>query len=382
MVMLGRVRAPGDAAGPALAVALLVALVALVSVGLPPVGTPLRFPEAIDHRPDPPTISAPAVTPTGEAPNSSTDVPAPAEAEAASSPAQDTTSASAPADATPSTAVARPMTPPAPTAQIRTSPVLSPFRGAGLVQLPDACADASGLELAWYYTWWYTNPCPDVRAQFVPMLWGDWCGAAAGSPDCAALPVQLEAQGGDTVLGFNEPDAPEQANVSVDRALDLWAVLARTHLRLGSPATQQGARGDAWRDAFLAGARARGLRVDFLAVHWYGDCGGPDDLLGFLHGLERYGLPIWLTEFSCRWRTPAENAAFVAEMLPLIAQIPAVERVAWFTNRSYADGWEGTALVDGDGAPTAVGKAYAGSPSCWLSIDGDRTLAPAGPTAC
>jgi hypothetical protein len=172
------------------------------------------------------------------------------------------------------------------------------------------------------------------------------------------------ASGATTVLGFNEPDASEQANLSVERALDLWALLDATPIRLGSPAVQGTAEGAAWLDAFMAGAAARELRVDFLAVHWYGDCSGTGDLISFLGRMHGYGLPIWLTEFSCRFESAETNAAFLAAIMPEIARMPRVERVAWFTNHSYANGYENVALVDGEGALTTVGAAYAAIPSC------------------
>jgi hypothetical protein len=55
-------------------------------------------------------------------------------------------------------------------------------------------------------------------------------------------------------------------------------------------------------DRFLAGAAQRGLRVDFITVHWYGSDFGAaavDHLRGYLQAIyDRYHKPIWLTEFA------------------------------------------------------------------------------------
>ena len=43
------------------------------------------------------------------------------------------------------------------------------------------------------------------------------------------------------LLGFNEPDLAEQANMTVEKALELWPRLEATGMRLGSPAVACGA---------------------------------------------------------------------------------------------------------------------------------------------
>ena len=53
----------------------------------------------------------------------------------------------------------------------------------------------------------------------------------------------------------------------------------------------------------MTGARARGYRVNFITVHWYGGdfSTGPavQQLESYLQAIyDRYHLPIWLTEFA------------------------------------------------------------------------------------
>ncbi|BFO21965.1 hypothetical protein SHKM778_83530 [Streptomyces sp. KM77-8] len=111
------------------------------------------------------------------------------------------------------------------------------------------------------------------------------------------------AQEGTHLLGFNEPDLPEQANMSVEQALDLWPRLESTGLRLGAPAVAAG--GDVpggWLDRFMKGAAERGLRVDFIPLHWYGGDFGPgaaEQLRTYLQAVhDRYDKPVWLTEYG------------------------------------------------------------------------------------
>lgn len=57
-----------------------------------------------------------------------------------------------------------------------------------------------------------------------------------------------------------------------------------------------------WLDRFLSGAKARGYRVDFIALHWYGSefsAAAVDHLRGYIQAVyQRYRMPIWLTEFA------------------------------------------------------------------------------------
>jgi hypothetical protein len=235
----------------------------------------------------------------------------------------------------------------------------APWRGAAVVSLPQACPDLNSLGLSWYYDW-STDPQCSGTVPFVPMVWGDWC---PGTADCSVLPARLAVSGAKELLTFNEPDSASQSNVSVPRALDLWPALQSTGLRLGSPAVTDDAAGHAWLDAFMAGIRQRGLRVDFLTLHWYGDCTNGTQLTNYLSTMSKYGLPIWLTEFSCYNQTVAINTQFVQSVVSTLAAVPYLERIAWFTNRPHQSGYENTALVTDSGSLTSVGAAYAALPS-------------------
>ena len=148
------------------------------------------------------------------------------------------------------------------------------------------------------------------------MIWGP------GSVTTSNLNRAKES--GKVLLGFNEPDFASQSNMSVTQALDLWPQLQATGLRLGSPAVATGgATAGGWLDRFMTGARERGLRVDFITLHWYGSdfsTAAVNHLASYIRAVhDRYQLPIWLTEYALikfgsggsTYPTAAQQTAFV-----------------------------------------------------------------------
>jgi hypothetical protein len=190
------------------------------------------------------------------------------------------------------------------------------------------------------------------------------------------------------LLGYNEPDHGQQADMTVAQALDLWPLLEGTAMRLGSPATAgDPSRRGSWLEKFMSGVESRGYRVDFVCVHWYG---GGSDAAGETRALEsflravhaKYQKPIWLTELALvEWTMPPafptydEQAAFVRQAVPVLESLPFVERYAWFALPPWsADGIAATTnLYDDGGTPTAVGAAYRS-----LALLGDQAVAARG----
>lgn len=231
------------------------------------------------------------------------------------------------------------------------------------------------LGCSWYYNW-TAKPdrrSADLRAKFVPMIWN-------GGQATDANLSRLKKAGYKTLLTFNEPDGKQQANMPVAEAIQLWPRLMRSGLRLGSPAPAVAHDGDDWLSQFMAEAKARDYRVDFICLHWYGDITAPDavdQLKNFLTKQhKRYRRPIWLTEFSGSngyWLklanppvTPEKNAAFIRKAIPMLESLPFLERYAWFELKWNKPPWAKVALVNPrTGLLTVAGEAYrsAGPPS-------------------
>jgi lysophospholipase L1-like esterase len=219
------------------------------------------------------------------------------------------------------------------------------------------------LGCSWYYNWTATPFRADgsIHAQFVPMI---WYGA-----DIDATLAAAKETGSTNLLGFNEPDNEGESDMPVAEAVSLWPKLMATGMRLGSPATTTGSH---WLEDFMAEAKQKKLRVDFLCLHWYGDITKPnaiEALRKYLQGYwDRYHLPIWLTEFSggnfeghSRKATIEDNAAFAAGAGAMIERLPFVERYAWYGDQwSPQDGeYPTVGLYDAKiRALTPVGIAY------------------------
>ncbi|MFI9009790.1 sigma-70 family RNA polymerase sigma factor [Actinosynnema sp. NPDC053489] len=281
-----------------------------------------------------------------------------------------TTTALAPTTTAPTTTTATTTTtttttttarPPAP------APVVQPVarsvkKGVSTWRFDGVTRALSDVGAGWFYNWAPTRE--DVQApagvEYVPMIWG----AKAVTPgNLAAVKGQ-----GTALLGFNEPDLAEQSDMTVEQALDLWPQLQATGMRLGSPAVAHSAdKAGGWLDRFLAGARLRGLRVDFITLHWYGSDFGPNavgHLENYLDAVRaRYGLPIWLTEYSLadfsgggvRYPDARQLADFAGASSRMLEGLPYLERYAWFALPADKPG---TGLYLPGGTPNRAGEAY------------------------
>ncbi len=254
----------------------------------------------------------------------------------------------------------RPPRKPAPPA-----PASNAKKGIGAWAFPGAGQALSQSGASWYYTW-SASPAVGVSSaggpRFVPLIWG------AANVNAGTL-SQVRGDGPD-LLGFNEPDMSGQANMSPAQALSLWPKLMATGLRLGSPAVATGgATPGGWLDQFMSGATARGYRVNFITLHWYGPdfATGPavSQLESYLQAVHaRYHKPIWLTEFAlanfgASPHTPSrkQQAAFLTAANAMLQRLRYVQRYAWFgLEATPADGSMG--LFRSGPAVTTVGRAF------------------------
>jgi RNA polymerase sigma factor (sigma-70 family) len=218
---------------------------------------------------------------------------------------------------------------------------------------------------SWYYDWGATpnGIATPAGVSFVPMIWG--------ASDVTAATLDQVKSEGSVLLGFNEPDLSSQADMSVTQALGLWPQLMATGMTLGSPAVaDDAATPGGWLDQFMTGAKARGYRVNFITVHWYGGdfSTGPavSQLESYLQAIyDRFHLPIWVTEFALAnygGSTPtfppeAQQAAFMTAAASMLDGLPYVQRYAWFALPASA-GSGTTGLFNPGPAATEVGRAF------------------------
>lgn len=237
-------------------------------------------------------------------------------------------------------------------------------KGVSAANTPGVTAAMADSGSSWFSTWAsdMQGITPPAGAEFLPMIWG------AGAVTQEQLDTAKSL--GNTLLAFNEPDMSGQANMTVDQALSLWPQLESTGMRLSAPAVAYG--GDTpggWLDQFMSGAAARGYRVDFIPLHWYGgdfSAAATDQLRGYLQAVyDRYHKPIWLTEYALtdfssgtpRYPSEQEQVTFVQNSTAMLNDLSFVERYAWF---SLSTNTTPTGLYDGTTANSS-GAAYRGA---------------------
>ena len=212
------------------------------------------------------------------------------------------------------------------------------------------------LDVGWFYDWNIgANSTPDL--EYVAIRQNrNWPG----------MDQDWKKKGINHLLGFNEPDKKDQSNMTVDEAIAAWPVLLGTGLRVGAPAPSDGGLG--WLYQFMDKADAAGLRVDFVAVHYYRATNDPKDAKGaaeqfrqFLKGVhDRVKRPLWVTEWNngANWTkapdpSEGEQKKAMEEILEMLDETPYVERYALFN-------WveDCRQLVRKDGSLTPAGIVY------------------------
>lgn len=227
-------------------------------------------------------------------------------------------------------------------------------RGVGLATR--TCSDALLLNVSWFYTWLDTDPCPgQINIPWYPMIFG-----AANVADAS----KFKGSKYEYLLGFNEPNEPNQGNLTPEQALEYWPQLMATGLKLVSPAVAQWNDGPwTWTVPFMNGIKEKGYKVDVLAFHYYGDYRLPsNDMANFFKNITTTfpGYPIWITETSNETGSQPDNVQFLADLYDIFKEYPQIERFSWFTNRwngPYDNNGSNLVISDGSGL-TQTGKAY------------------------
>lgn len=188
------------------------------------------------------------------------------------------------------------------------------------------------LDLDWHYDW--DNYVSSSReTEYVPMRhnrnWNSW--------------TNINNKIGSThVLGFNEPDRPDQANMTVDEAIALWPNFLSSGLRIGSPAPASAnwtSNAD-WLGQFIEKADALNYRVDYVVLHFYQANYSAQSLYDYLKAVHvRTKRPIWITEMNngANWTdsaqpnlTQAQNSTVLQSFVQIMDSAPFVERYAMY----------------------------------------------------
>lgn len=233
----------------------------------------------------------------------------------------------------------------------------------------DFAARLVTLKPNWYYTWGLEPSAAVEGIEFCPMFWG---ASSVNEANCAKVNKLFEEGRIFHVLGFNEPDLKEEANMSVSDALDKWQFLCEhldPRIKLVSPAPSYPVR--AWLDDFMAGVKERGLRCDYVAVHMYAGIGTNNYQSVIRDTYNKYGKKVWITEFAPRDDNAKNNGynsfseSRVLEqmkvLLPAYEDMPEVARYSWFGCASSSMiGLISSRFFGDDGNITTLGTYYAG----------------------
>ena len=239
----------------------------------------------------------------------------------------------------------------------------------GWADTSPSVSELSATNAGWFYRWGLSRPSGNYASEFVPMFWG-------GGSVTAANINQVRADGNVThVLGFNEPERSNQANLSVSTAVDKWQTLhdgfLGSGIQLVSPAVSDNADGRDWLSEFMTEVDNRNLQVDAVAFHWYGvdnpnnPAGAANQLLNRVDAYHAaYGRPIWLTEFALHdWGgNYSDEEMRVANQVFLEHVIPGLESRSYVEKFAFYNWFSDSTLVEGNPlAPTNVGDPYVGT---------------------
>lgn len=251
--------------------------------------------------------------------------------------------------------------------------------------------------LSWYYTWSIDELSGvSKQVEFVPMLWGDF---GRGNSREAEWLKNGGYKDYKYLLTFNEPDMPDQSNMTPERVVELWPELEKVRqagVSVSSPGTAvptvlYGDTNNAYNTVGGWYGKYDQLMVkadyhdDFTAVHFYFDYPGEFvlDIIKQIH--ERTGKPIWITEWGVGQWTQVQNfdwtggpdegnwqrdiiVDFMESVIPKLDQLDYVERYAWFPfdgsdTTKFGNGASGL-FFRGENDPlkgqlTSLGKTYA-----------------------
>jgi len=195
------------------------------------------------------------------------------------------------------------------------------------------------------------------------------------------LASALVSQGSKIVLGFNEPDFDQQADLDPTYAAQLWMQYMNPlkdlipGIRIGAPAVSSSGTGQPWLQQFFTACNSN-CSIDFLPLHWYGvGVAGLYDYMYQIHG-QYPSYPIWMTEYADTSLNETEVMLSLNQSIAYFDTLEWVERYAWF---GYFRPQNGSAynFMDADGGLDSLGEVYIGAGT----IEESGTLTAASTTA-
>lgn len=215
--------------------------------------------------------------------------------------------------------------------------------------------DLLGPGVSWCYDWggdYRADRWEKLRRNgmvYAPMGW-------SGNPTVSSL-EQNRSEGAEYVLGYNEPNLRDQANMSPSYAANLWRGFVSNAKAAGmkiiSPAMCYGNTTNysdpvVWLDEFLAKDGVSLDDIDGIAGHTY--MPNTSGVKAFARKFAKYGKPFWLTEFCHANGTistdRSQHLSFMSEIITWLEADPAVGKYSWFMDSGYGDKGGNCELID------------------------------------
>ena len=259
---------------------------------------------------------------------------------------------------------------------------LSGKRGLGASLDPARKAESlrklHALKPSWNFSWnSYRIDEQPTDMEFVPMLYGAFDGTSGliSRMERDILPA-FEQGLVKRVIAFQSPDRADQADLSVDEVTSYWGTLVDYGIPLTSPTTSNFAGN--WMQQFFTAVDAQCLRLEYVALQWY----GPPDVARFKaeiqNALDKYGnRPLLITEMAVtdtqattkydnQWSQEAV-LDFAKTVLPWLESQDYIAGYAWTPYDTNSVRGSSSALFNPDESLTPLGRYY-------------RSITPSTPT--
>ncbi|KAJ3000356.1 hypothetical protein HDV02_006163 [Globomyces sp. JEL0801] len=165
----------------------------------------------------------------------------------------------------------------------------------------------------------------------------------------------------DVLLGFYRPDDRQYANLTVEKAIELWPALVETGRRIGSPITfENPLLPNSWLRRFMNGTKQKKLRVNFVNIGWSGN--SSIEFLQFINQTYyEFKKPVWITEITYTNgigsnHTLDQVIAFMHDVIPPLYTLRFIERFSWSNPQDFNSTFN---FFNEHGNLTMLGETYA-----------------------
>lgn len=208
------------------------------------------------------------------------------------------------------------------------------------------------LKVSWFYTWGPSSSLRSLNKDFTAMV--------TGKSDWFPYGDVNNQTGLNHVLGYNEPDQTNQADMSMQEMINGWPSMMASGLRVGSPAYASMYNG---LFTFMRECEHRNYRVDFVALHaYYGGWERSNWTSFFSDAYTNTHRPLWATEWNngANWTTEGGNKTEAEQKKDITYILDAMESTDYFERYSiynWVEDWR-RVIRDGDGSLTPAGEVY------------------------